>query len=157
LQADRARFNAGVDQAVAGASGLPADQRDPLLAQLAAVRAQGNAGFDQALADPNCTSVPPTTSTTTTTPVPPTTSTTTSTTLPATTTTTTTTPLTPRCEQLLQARAQFNFQMDRAVASAGDLPPSERAARLAQLAAARAQGNAEFDRALAASGCPAAP
>jgi len=67
LHAARAQFNTGIDQSAAAANALPADQRDALLDQLAAVRAQGNAQFDQALADAGCGSEPPPTSSTSTT------------------------------------------------------------------------------------------
>jgi hypothetical protein len=156
LEAARAQFNAGIDQAVIAAAALPADERDALLAQLGAVRAQGNAQFDQALDAADCNAVPSTSTTSTTVTPSPTTSSTSSTTLPddddddddddgdGTDE--------ERCAQLQQARALLNSRIDQLVAAVGTTTP-ERAGRLAQLAAARSLGNAQFDRILAASGC----
>ncbi len=113
-------------------------ERDRLLLQLEAQRAQRNAEFQRALERNQCP--PPTTTTT----------------VPTSTTTTTTTTTTPadRCAQIRESRQAFNASIDaQRIAILQNTPPQFLNMALAQLEALRAQRNAEFDRQLAENQC----
>jgi hypothetical protein len=117
-------------------------ERDRLLLELEALRAQRNAEFNRALLRAGCP-LP----TTTTSIVP------TSTTSIVPTTTTTTTPA-DRCAQIVRSRQAFNAQIDAQVINIlQNTPPQLQAMALSQLEQMRASGNAEFDRQLAANQC----